>query len=157
MCPPRYELGHLRVAHDEDHREEGSEGDQSETVDELAPPGHRRASPSPSAVTRGTVTVEVVTPPESYASGTIALGANASARSTIAYPTIMKMNSGTPTTMRRAPTATLADDADGDGNSQRPDLMRRPRLSSALSATAISDGSAIVAAKPRLAAKRYTQ
>ena len=35
-----------------------------------------RASPTPKAVTSGTVTVEVVTPPESYANPTISFGAN---------------------------------------------------------------------------------
>ena len=38
-------------------------------------PGTVEAKPNPKAATKGTVTVEVVTPPESYASGTISLGA----------------------------------------------------------------------------------
>ena len=51
-------------------------------------PGTVEARPRPSALTRGTVTVDVVTPPESYASGTIVLGANAVCTITIAYPAI---------------------------------------------------------------------
>ena len=38
-------------------------------------PGTVSDSPRPSAATSGTVTVEVVTPPESYASGMISFGA----------------------------------------------------------------------------------
>ena len=39
-------------------------------------PGVRSARPTPSAVTRGTVTVEVVTPPQSKAIGTMKRGAS---------------------------------------------------------------------------------
>ena len=38
-------------------------------------PGTELASPSPKAATKGTVTVEVVTPPESYASEMMSRGA----------------------------------------------------------------------------------
>ena len=38
-------------------------------------PGTFDANPNPNATNNGTVTVEVVTPPESYARGTMNLGA----------------------------------------------------------------------------------
>ena len=53
-------------------------------------PGTASARPSPSAATKGTVTVDVVTPPESYASGTISLGAAIVCTMTMKYPAAMK-------------------------------------------------------------------
>ena len=51
--------------HDQNHRRERGEGDEPEAVDQRIASLDRTARPTPSAVTKGTVTVEVVTPPAS--------------------------------------------------------------------------------------------
>ena len=52
-------------------------------------PGIFSANPNPNAATRGTVTVEVVTPPLSYAIGMMYLGAKYVNMMTNEYPAII--------------------------------------------------------------------
>jgi hypothetical protein len=67
----------LCVAQHRHDWEEAGEGDQPEAVQQRVAPGMLLDSPRPSAATSGTVTVDVVTPPESYASATMDFGAKA--------------------------------------------------------------------------------
>ena len=61
------------------------------------------ASPTPRAATKGTVIVDVVTPPESYAIPTISFGAKAVRMMMKIYPIIINQWIGQPLTIRRTP------------------------------------------------------
>ena len=78
-----------------------------------------RASPTPRAVTSGTVTVEVVTPPESYASPTISCGAKRVMIMTRMYPPTISTGSGQPRRIRSTPT-TMAIPTDSATVSRTP-------------------------------------
>src|SRR5210317_1666972 len=117
------------------------------------------AIPTPSAVTSGTVTVEVVTPPESYAMPTISGGATTVIAMTVAYPHMIIRGNDQPSSMRSTPTSSAVP-------TDNATVMRRPRtyrdMSAAVSpiapapaaiwaaslATAVNAGSATVVPKP---------
>ena len=73
---------------------------------------------------------------------------------TIAYAATMYQGSGVPVTMRKHPSDTPMATPTATAIRSPQALTARPETSSAFSATAMSDGSATVVAKPMAAAKR---